>query len=209
MLRNEDPQVVEELLGHYVYHKQRLLDAAGVRGQLDVGVVRELMRPRLEKMADAVVELDIDPGVAMEAAFALARRNRHPDGPMPNMLGSVKYLSKALSNYLEVPYEAVMERRSKHIFLAKMSESFERFAESIERSGVDLVMATSYPTDVLYLMAVKRADWESVYQLSPALLEDLAKDRRRRMWMEHMGASYEAVAKLFNNMRKKREGNTP
>ena len=198
--------LVDDLLDHYIYEKDRLLQEAGARGGVDKERLRTLMRPRIEKMAHVVKDWSVTPDILMTAVFAWAKHNRHPDGPMPNMLFSVKYLSKALAHYLQVPYEVVMERRSVSLFLERMDFEFERFRDELEKAGVtDLTTATSYPPEARYLMSLQRGDAESMFYIAPDLLEHMKNDRRVTTWLEHRGVTYEAVAKQFNNMRKKYE----
>jgi len=85
---------------------------------------------------------------------------------MPTMLYSVKYLTSAISYYLQVPYEVVMEKRSHEAFLSRMDREFDRFRSELESAGVtDLITATSYPVETRYVLAITTLDWEAVFYL--------------------------------------------
>jgi hypothetical protein len=195
--------LVNDLLTQYVYQKEKLVEEAGGKGQLNRDRLKSLMRPRIERMAEVVQDWDVKPEVVMTAVFAWAKRNKHPDGPMPNMLFSVKYLTSAISNYLQVPYEVVMEKRSLSAFLERMDYEFERFRRELDGAGVtDLVTATSYPVDVRYLMAIMHLDWDSAFFMAQELLEVMTRDKRVSLWLAHRGVHYEAVASHFNKRKK-------
>lgn len=201
-----DESLIQELLDHYVYQKEQLVEAAGGKVSLNRGRITSLMRPRIERMAELVHDWDVKPSVLMTAVFAWAKRNKHPDGPMPNMLFSVKYLTSALSNYLQVPYEVVMEKRSISAFLGRMDYEFDRFRDELDKAGVtDLVTATSYPVETRYLMAVMRLDSNAMFFMAQELLERMTQDQRVSFWLEHRGVKYEAVASHFNKRKKNYE----
>jgi hypothetical protein len=166
-----DPTLVTRLLDNYIYQKAKLLEDAGHHGKLDERRLRSLMLPRIEKMASVVHDWDVQPDILMEAIFDWAKFNKHPDGPMPNMLFSSKYLTKALSNYLQVPYEVVVDKRSAKLFLERRDFEFTRMRQELERAGVtDVTTATSYPVEVRYLIAVHRMDMESMFYMAQELL---------------------------------------
>ena len=198
-----DADLFDELLDNYVYQKVKLLEEAGMRGGINTDRLRELARPRIEKMVPVVKAWRLRPDVVMEAAFAWAKYNRHPDGPMPNMLYSEKYLAKALSNYLQVPYAVVMEKRSMKLFFERMDFEHDRFRQELERAGVtDLSTATSYPLETRYLIAVSKMDWDDAFYMAQELLELMKRDPKVDLWLNHRGVTYEAVSKLFNQRKK-------
>ncbi len=195
--------LIQLLLDHYVYQREELVRKAGGESRLNRGRLESLMRPRLEKMADLIEDWDVQPDVVMTAAFAWAKYNRHAGGPMPNMLHSSKYLANALSHYLQVPYEVVMEKRASSAFLERMNYEFGRFRDELNAAGVtDLVTATSYPIEVRYLMAVLKLDGDAMFYMAQELLEVMGRDRRISMWMEHRGVKYDVVAEKFNRRKK-------
>ena len=198
-----DEDLHEELLTNYVYQKVKLLEDAGMQGGINTDRMRELVRPRIDKMLQVVKDWNLRPDVVMDAVFAWAKYNRHPDGPMPNMLYSQTYIAKALSNYLQVPYAVVMEKRSMKLFFERMDFEFDRFRKELERAGVtDLSSATSYPLETRYLMAVGKLDWDDAFYMAQELLELMRKDPKVDLWLRHRGVTYEAVAKLFNKRKK-------
>lgn len=197
-----DPTLVTRLLDNYIYQKAKLLEDAGYRGKLDERRLRSLMLPRIEKMASVVHDWDVQPDILMEAIFDWAKFNKHPDGPMPNMLFSSKYLTKALSNYLQVPYEVVVDKRSAKLFLERRDFEFTRMRQELERAGVtDVTTATSYPVEVRYLIAVHRMDMESMFYMAQELLAMMSADRRVTKWLAHRGVLYERVAAQFNKRK--------
>lgn len=197
-----DPTLVTRLLDNYIYQKAKLLEDAGHHGKLDERRLRSLMLPRIEKMASVVHDWDVQPDILMEAIFDWAKFNKHPDGPMPNMLFSSKYLTKALSNYLQVPYEVVVDKRSAKLFLERRDFEFTRMRQELERAGVtDVTTATSYPVEVRYLIAVHRMDMESMFYMAQELLAMMSADRRVTKWLAHRGVLYERVAAQFNKRK--------
>jgi hypothetical protein len=197
-----DPTLVTRLLDNYIYQKAKLLEDAGHHGKLDERRLRSLMLPRIEKMASVVHDWDVAPDILMEAIFDWAKFNKHPDGPMPNMLFSSKYLTKALSNYLQVPYEVVVDKRSAKLFLERRDFEFTRMRQELERAGVtDVTTATSYPVEVRYLIAVHRMDMESMFYMAQELLAMMSADRRVTKWLAHRGVLYERVAAQFNKRK--------
>jgi len=197
-----DQNTVTALLDNYVYQKLRLLEDAGHQGKLDERRLRALMLPRIEKMAGVTRDWDVTPDILMEAVFDWARLNKHPDGPMPNMLFSVKYLTKALSNYLQVPYEVVMEKRSHTLFMQRRDFEFTRTMQELKRAGVtDVTTATSYPVEVRYLIAINRGDMQSAFYMAQEVLGRMAADRRVTRWLAHRGVKYELVAAQFNKRK--------
>ncbi len=196
-------QLVDDLLANYVHQKELLLEDAKCAGMLNKERLMTLMRPRIEQMAAVVHDWDIRPDMLMAAVFGWAKKNRHPDGPMPNMLLSVKYLTKALGDYLQVPYEAVVGKRSMKIFLERKDYEFRVAEAELKFVGItDLVTATSYPVEYRCLMALRKLDWDSVALMAPEVLEAASKDRRIRLWLDHRGVTYEKLAAIFNRWKK-------
>ena len=198
-------ELVDALVGNYVYQKVELLKKAGMQGNVNTERLASMARPRIEKMADLVRDWAVRPDVLMEAVFAWAKYNKHPDGPMPNLLFSAKYLTKALSHYLQVPYEVVVEKKSVKLFLERMDFEFTRFTAELDKAGVtELATATSYPIEMRYLLAITRFRVDDAFYISQELLEKMQEDRRITMWLEHPGVTYAAVSKLFNKRKKQK-----
>lgn len=195
----------EELLKCYVYQKVRLLEESGLQGHVDTDRLRDLAVDRIKKMAPIVDEFHVRPDIAMEAVFSFAIRQKHPDGPMPNMLGSKSYIAKALSHYMQVPYAVVMERRSDKLFISKRDFAYDETEREMDQAGItDLATATSYPVECRYLMAINRGDWDAVFYISQELLSAMESDSRVSHWMAHKGVTYTSAAKVFNSMLKQR-----
>jgi hypothetical protein len=195
--------LIDSLVANYIHQKELLLEAAGVAGVLNRERLSDLMRPRIERMAELVQDWNVSPEVLMAACFEQARKNRHPDGPMPNMLFSEKYLTRSLSEFLQVPYEAVVQRKSMDAYLKRCDWDYEQTKKTLDTAGVtDLVTASTFPVEYRYLMAITRFDMESACYLAPELLQQMAADRRTSAWLEHRGVKYERVAAQFNKWRK-------
>tara|TARA_R110002110_G_scaffold8326_10_gene41913 strand:- start:2332 stop:2940 length:609 start_codon:yes stop_codon:yes gene_type:complete len=201
-----DHNFVDSLLDNYIYQKEKLLERGGAQGALNQERLRSMVKPRVEKMALAIEDLNVSPDIVMSAVFAWANYNRHPDGPMPNMLHSVKYVTKALSHYLQIPYEVVSEKRCMTFFLERMDFDYRRIRGELAKAGVtDLVACPSYPVEYRYVMAASRLDMESAFFMAYELLDRMANDKRTTMWLNHRGVTYEKVAKHFNKMKSKYE----
>lgn len=198
-----DSVLAQRLLENYVYQKELLLEEAGVPGRLDRDRLMTLARPRMEQLAEIVENWDVPPDVLMAAVFALAKRNRHPDGPMPNMLTSVKYLSKALSSHLQMPFEAVQAAKSMAEWFKREDYHYEVFKKEMGEVGVtDMTTAGSYPVEWRYAAALEQMDWSALFYMAPEVLERMAADKRTHAWMNHQGIKYEAIAAFFNRNKK-------
>ena len=199
-----DGALVNELLDHFVWQKESLIEASGGTGRLNHERIRTMMRPRIKKMAEVVNGWDVRPDIIMTAVFAWAKKNGHPNGPMPNMLHSVKYVTSALSHYMQVPYEVVMERRCASALLERLDFEFERCRNELERAGVtELTSASSYPVEFRYLMSILKMDVTSAFFMAQELLEVMSSDRRVKLWMAHRGVRHEVVAAQFNKRKNK------
>ena len=190
---------VEVLTSNFIHQKEMLMERSGVRMQLNRERMSLTLAPHMEKVAAIVAEWDIDPGVLIEAAFAWARKNRHPDGPLPNMLTSVKYLTNALCWHLELPREAIIEKRCNSTILTKLNESFDMTRASLAGSPAgSLPFLSSYPVEHRFMLALLLLDRDAMKQLAPQVLEQMAKDKLAAMWLVSRGVKYEGVAAIFN-----------
>ena len=193
-------QLIQTLTDHFILQKEKLLARAGSRTQVNRERMNATLRPHMEKVALLVQDWDIDPGLLIEAAFAWARRNKHPDGPLPTMLVSVKYLSKAISNHLELPFEVVAEKRSTQVLLDKLEEAYQRSLPALERAGVDVDMVVSAPVEFRFAFAAGKFDRNAMKMMAPQLLELMARDRKTAMWLQTKGLTYANIANAFNKM---------
>lgn len=200
--------LTDRLMDSYCYWKAKIAEDAGARGRVDTDRLRQVARPRIEAMAATVEGWDAAPHVIMSAAFEWALHNRHPDGPMPNLLASQKYLTKALGHYLQVPYEVVAEKKSMSLFFEKMDDAHARFRAELERAGVtDMSSSSSYPPENRYLIALGQGDRGAMFMIAHELLARMQADGRVESWLAHRGVAYAAVARLFNDERRKRATN--
>lgn len=190
--------ITQKLVSSFIHQKERLMERSGVRMKLNWERMSLTLAPHMEKVATIVAEWDIDPGVLIEAAFAWAKKNRHPDGPLPTMLTSVKYLTNALCWHLELPREAIIEKRCNKTILTKLDEAFDQTVESLKDSAVPLSFLSSYPVEHRYYLAICRLERDEIKQLAPQVLERLANDKLAAMWLASRGIKYEGVAATFN-----------
>ena len=193
-------QLIQTLTDHFILQKEKLLARAGSRTQVNRERMNATLRPHMEKVALLVQDWDIDPGLLIEAAFVWARRNKHPDGPLPTMLVSVKYLSKAISNHLELPFEVVAEKRSTKVLMDKIEEDYQRTLPSLERAGKDVYLLSSAPVEFRFAFAAGKFDRNAMKMMAPQLLELMARDRKTAMWLQTKGLTYENIANAFNKM---------
>ena len=193
-------ELIQTLTDHFILQKEKLLARAGSRTQVNRERMNATLRPHMEKVALLVQDWDIDPGLLIEAAFAWARRNKHPDGPLPTMLVSVKYLSKAISNHLELPFEVVAEKRSTKVLMDKLEEAYQRSLPALERSGGDVSMAVAAPVEFRFAFAAGKFDRNAMQMMAPQLLELMARDRKTAMWLQTKGLTYANIANAFNKM---------
>ena len=158
-----------------------------------------MLDPHMMKMAAIVQDWDVDPALLIEATFAWARKNRHSDGPMPNMLCSVKYLSKALAYHLELPFEVILEKRSVSATMDKIEEDYAKLMPAMIAVGSNVHMMNSFPVEFRFaLVATKTFDKFSMKQMAPSVLELMARDRKVAMWLNTKGLRYESIARAFN-----------
>ena len=192
--------LIQTLTDHFIHQKEKLLARAGSRTEVNRSRMNVTLRPHMEKVALLVQDWDIDPGLLIEAAFAWARRNKHPDGPLPTMLVSVKYLSKAISYHLELPFEVVAEKRSTKVLLDKIEEDYQRTMPALDRHGRDIYMMASAPVEFRFAFAAGKFDRYAMKMMAPQLLELLASDRKTAMWLQTKGLRYETIANAFNKL---------
>lgn len=193
-------ELIQTLTDHFIHQKEKLLARAGSRTEVNRQRMNVTLRPHMEKVALLVQDWDIDPGLLIEAAFAWARRNKHPDGPLPTMLVSVKYLSKAISHHLELPFEVVAEKRSTKVLLDKIEEDYQRTVPHMDQPGRDIYMMVSVPVEFRFAFAAGKFDRYAMKMMAPQLLELMARDRKTAMWLQTKGLRYETIAAAFNKL---------
>lgn len=193
------------LLTHYLYQKLKLLERAGKKDLQtpDWQKAAQVYGHHMEKVADIIRNWDIEPGLLMEACFAWARKNRHANGPLPNMLTSQKYLTNALMYHLEIPYEVLQDRKVLDHLMADLDGSFEQTAAAIAgRSADEILTLTSYPLEHRVLMAWNATPRQDlvILHLAPELLARIAGDRRLDLWTRRHRMSYEDLAAYYNQL---------
>lgn len=155
------------------------------------------MRLALDKhigdLAQTVDDLNLEPGLCIDALFAEAQRSRMPEGPYANMLGSRKYLLGALARYLNVPAEAVVERARPENMIARIQKDYDQAA--ITLSG------TSEPTrchvPAAYRMIFVQHSEPALKRFLSEFADDVAHEIRcsaaLAVWLESMGWTIEGV----------------
>jgi hypothetical protein len=118
------------------------------------------------------------------------------------MLVSVKYLSKAISHHLELPFEVVAEKRSTKVMMDKIEEDYQRTLPALEKAGKDVYMMVSSPTEFRFAFAASKFDRHAMQMMAPQLLELMARERKTAMWLQTKGLTYANIAKAFNKMPK-------
>lgn len=203
---SDSPDLAARLSALYAHHRCELVKASGVRQLPNVDRLMSLFAPHAEAMAAVIADWQVSPETVMAAAFEMAKMNRHPNGPMPNMLKSAKYLTKAISEYLQIPYEAVVEKKSAKVFLDRLDFELSKYRDHLTARGItDLVSTTSYPLEIRFILALERMDREAMFLMSDELLRLMTEDRRVTTWLNHRGVTYEKLAALFNAEKKRRQ----
>jgi hypothetical protein len=190
----------------YLYQKELLLSRFGsakrAPPKLDRQRAAACIRPVLAKAAQIARSIDVPADVLMEAAFAYAKSMRHPDGPFPNMLGSLSYLTKALAFHYDVPAQVVMERGTRSWLLGRFDDRYAETLASVT-ADTDLFTSANYPIEHRLLIALRKLDLSSLVLLAPQVLERMAHDRPLAMWMASKGCDYEKLASIYNKHKHK------
>lgn len=193
------------LLTHYLFQKFKLLERAGKREPQTQCWDRAVIAygPHMEKVAELIRNWDIEAGLLMEACFAWAKKNRHPNGPLPNMLTSQKYLTNALMHHLELPYEVLQDRKALDYLMGDLDKLFEETQAALSAcDDYALMTLTSYPLEHRLLIAWGRVPKASdvVRHLAPDLLERAANDRKLDLWLRRRNMAYEDLASFYNQI---------
>lgn len=190
-----------DLLSCFIWQKQQLLKEAGSdrKAVADWETAKRFYGSAMEKMAVAVRNWDVTPDILMSAAFAWARKCRHFSGPHPNMLASTKFLTQALSFYLEVPKEIVEEMKSMERLMSKYDEAFQEHREAIATLAPEqLIVATSVPATFRYIVLRQAGSDKYARMLAAEVLDVLFRDARLRQWAARQGYAYDDIAAHFN-----------
>lgn len=214
-----------QLCDHFVYQKNLALERAGVdltaRSPMSPQKAWDLYGDAMTKMAAIVVKWDTDPGVVMEACFALSRSKRHADGPQLNMLRSPKYLLQAIAYHLEMPKEAAAAMVSKEGMVKRLARVAAGYEASLRQTmkmkwgsddpsllqdytrAIEINMVTSVPALYRFLLCVTSRHLGIL--LIPEILETLRVDAKQRLWAQHCGWSYRGMATYYQVIRPRQE----
>ena len=177
--------------------KTKILESHGSTSSFNMPVeqLEESWGVHLDRLARMVEGWGLPPETVVEAIFTWAvKKLRHPQGPMPTQVGSYKYASAAVSDYLQL-------RRPLHgvvlmIVMARIDDRWNAFLASVSKSG-DPVGITGAPVSFRWLAAkLLGADFNEVGQ---ELLADMERDSITRLWLEQRGVTYETVADDYND----------
>lgn len=190
-------KLAEELLLEFLFQKTQIAKSAGVKNTPAPNWTRaaHLWGKHMETVARVVEDWNIPAPIIMQAAFEQAKRNRHPDGPQVSMLKSEKYLTNALSFYLDLPVALIVERKSMDIMLGVMDKEF---AEVI--FPADLLGFTIENPCFRYVEARRRNEDVTAALLAPVVLSRLSEDRRMDKWMTHRNLPYMEIAQHYHQI---------
>lgn len=194
---NKLTTTAEELLLEFLHQKKQLAKRAGIK-HTDIPTWPRAVHvwgKHMETMAALVRDWEITPAIVMQAAFDQAMRNRHPDGPQINMLKSDKFLTNALSTYLNMPVALIRERRSQQLLMEIMDKEFEEV-----KWPDDLLSFTIEDVGFRYVKARDRKEDVTAVFLARDVLERITNDRRMDAWMTHRGYPFMDVAQHYNRI---------
>ena len=192
------PEDLEKrLIQCYIYEKHKIRKAAKLDSHFDTERLELMAAPHMKVLAATVKNWNFKPDLIMESLFAYARANRQPDGPQWTMIKSVKYLMKALSWYLDMPWELINEDRSLDRWYKNMDKDFAETAGTLIRDKVDIVMATSIPVEFRFVAAFISLQMDSAKEMAHEVLDRIEEDAKVGAWLEHRGFTYRQIAASF------------
>lgn len=189
----------EELLEQFILQKYLLLKRAGVTKKLEWDLAVRSFGKVMEEVATIIQDWDVTPALLMESVFAQARKQKFPNGPMPNMLKSVKYLTAALSNYLELPTEAIRDRQTMARLFASLDEAYATSQSKLCDTPTKVAMHSSEPVEFKFLRLKEMGDSDMARMLAPLLLRKMEGNGKLSAWMETKGCGYCTVAESYNS----------
>jgi hypothetical protein len=194
-------KITDELCAAYAANKAKLSKLkAKPRSEEWLERTRELIRPHAEKMARVIADWDVDPDVVMAAAFARAKSNRHPNGPFPNMLHSEKYLTQSLSDYFDLPYEDVAEKKSSAVWLRRMEDDLRVTAKMAER--VSPLRLSGRPPEHRFILCLESLDMAGIRALAVETLEAAGNDYRIEKWLAKKNVTLDGLASIVLQSKK-------
>lgn len=155
-MRGSEVATQDRLLANFLLQKQELLRRTGMKNL--PGPKWERAKSTHGKYMEAAATLverwNVDPDVFMEAAFAWARRLRQPDGPFPQLLGSSKYMTKALQEHLQLPYEVIVEGRTQESMIQRMEDDYAEHRTTIAKSLTAVIARGGAIEDLILMTGV-------------------------------------------------------
>ena len=224
-VRPDPPPLPRRLCDHFVYQKNLALERAGVDLTLRTPMLPQkawdLYGTAMTKMATIVAQWDADPGLTMEACFAMSRSKRHAEGPQLNMLGSSKYLLQALAFHMEMPKEAAADLMSKEAMVKRLAKDAAGYEATLRQTmrmkwgsddpallhdhthAIEINMVTSVPALYRFLLCATSKPLGAA--LIPEILETLRVDAKQRLWAQHCGWSYRGMASYYHVIHPRQE----
>lgn len=198
-------KLTDDLIDAWVYYKNwSIKRMGGKEGTLSRERARALYGERLSQLAETLAKWDIAPKVAIAAMWGQALADKHLQGPYPNVIASPNYLRRALSRYIGVPIEVVVEKTSRRHITATIEEDYMSrlldMKKHADANPLSFSMAVSTPACfrlmvLLYNPAVRRDDLGA---LAVDALAETDADARMAVWLESRGISFDKLAGLAN-----------
>jgi len=197
---------------HYYMHEKNLIREAHGLSPLR-GDTANRQRPAVSKKMDELAahckHRNVDPYLWVKACFVYAKSQRHPDGPMINMLASPNYAAKAISHYLNIPIGVVWEKSKTSALVEKREEAFQKnrafLLKSLGAKTIlpihvsELSMLHSVPAvDRLLVGILYPATWQ---WLSEQVMDEVEEDVVLQKWLESKGWPYEKLAERHNAIK--------
>lgn len=196
-----------DVMIYYVVAKNEIREKAGLRPIQKEALNRaeSAWQPAFQKVAAMCNALHVDAQLWVEACFALAFSQRHPDGPMPNMLASQNYAGKALSRYWNLPLAAVWKKSNPDNLIRERQDEFEASKRFLQKQGLFPATARSIP-DIASINSLSSLDrllaspWvpEAWQWLGSMALEEARGSRQSMLWLDRIGWSYDTLAERYN-----------
>lgn len=191
--------LIDIILTNIVYQKYKSLQMHGVESTLTVAKARRSWGKAASNLAEMCEKWVADPKVLVDAAWSYAKASRCPDGPMPNMLGSEKYIRKAVAHYLQLPSEAATHQLSRD-YVAQRALNFHKEQvvdiRKCLKDGGDIRFLTSVPAlnRFIYL-----GDLNFLRANAADIMREVESDPKTEILAECLGWSYKNLARAINS----------
>lgn len=143
------------------------------------------MKDPIGKMAELIYRLHLDPDTAVAAVYAHALRNRKPEGPYLNMLGSEKFVVSAMAEFLNVPRDKVREQGTTAAAIGRIEEDFKKSLPLM--IGFTGHMTGLYSVPATYRLFYSRGNDSVVAELADDAIEELRASPALTVWLEDKG----------------------